>query len=241
MQTGLYVALSAQLALQKRLDTVAGNIANSSTAGFRAEEVKFESLVTQAGADQVAFTSTGDTYLSRKVGELVETGNQFDVAVRGQGWMAIATPSGTAYTRDGRMRMLETGDLQTLNGLPVLDAGGAPILLDPTAGPPKIASDGMITQGRRQIAAIGLFRIDESAKLLRVDNSAVIPDKPAEAILDFTTEGVTQGFVERANVNPVLEMARLIQITRAFESVAAVLNESDASLDSAVKTLGTGS
>lgn len=241
MQTGLYVALSAQLALQKRLDTVAGNIANSSTAGFRAEEVKFESLVTQAGADQVAFTSTGDTYLSRKVGELVETGNQFDVAVRGQGWMAIATPSGTAYTRDGRMRMLETGDLQTLNGLPVLDAGGAPILLDPTAGPPKIASDGMITQGRRQIGAIGLFRIDESAKLLRVDNSAVIPDKPAEAILDFTTEGVTQGFVERANVNPVLEMARLIQITRAFESVAAVLNESDASLDSAVKTLGTGS
>lgn len=241
MQTGLYVALSAQIALQKRLDTVAGNIANSSTAGFRAEEVKFESLVTQAGADQIAFASSGDTYLSRKTGELVETGNPLDVAVRGQGWMAIATPSGTAYTRDGRMRMLDTGELQTLNGFPVLDAGGAPILLDPTAGTPKIASDGMITQGKRQIGAIGLFRIDESAKLQRVDNSAVIPDKPAEAILDFTTEGVTQRFVERANVNPVLEMARLIQITRAYESVAAVMTESDASFDSAVKTLGTGS
>lgn len=241
MQTGLYVALSAQIALQKRLDTVAGNVANSSTAGFRAEEVKFESLVTQAGADQVAFASSGDTYLSRKAGELVETGNPLDVAIRGQGWMAIVTPSGTAYTRDGRMRMLDTGELQTLNGFPVLDAGGAPILLDPTAGSPKIASDGMITQGKRQIGAIGLFRIDEAAKLQRVDNSAVIPDKPAEAILDFTTEGVTQRFIERANVNPVLEMARLIQITRAYESVAAIMNESDSSLDNAVKTLGTGS
>lgn len=241
MQTGLYVALSAQIALQKRLDTVAGNIANSSTAGFRAEEVKFESLVTQAGADQVAFSSSGDTYLSRKAGELVETGNPLDVAIRGQGWMAITTPSGTAYTRDGRMRMLDSGELQTLNGFPVLDAGGAPILLDPTAGSPKIASDGMISQGKRQIGAIGLFRIDEAAKLQRVDNSAVIPDKPAEAILDFTTEGVTQRFIERANVNPVLEMARLIQITRAYESVAAIMNESDSSLDNAVKTLGTGS
>lgn len=241
MQTSLYVSLSAQLALQKRLDTVAGNVANSSTVGFRAEEVKFDTLVTQAGADQIAFTSPGDTFLSRQAGELVQTGNPLDLAVRGQGFMAISTPSGTAYTRDGRMRMLDSGELQTLNGFPVLDAGGAPILLDATAGPPKIASDGMITQGKRQIGAIGLFRIDEQAKLARVGNSAVIPDKPPEAILDFATDGVTQGFIERANVNPVLEMARLIQITRAFESITAAMNESEASMQSAVKTLGSGS
>lgn len=240
MQSGLYVALSAQIALQKRLDTVAQNIANAGTAGYRAEEVKFETLLMQAGADPVAYTSPGDTYLSRKTGEIVQTGNPLDVAIRGDGWMAIETPSGTAYTRDGRMRMLDSGELQTLSGHPVLDAGGAPILLDPAAGLPKIASDGMITQGQRQLGAIGLFRIAETAKLQRVGDAAVIPDKPPEAVLDFVKDGVTQGFIERSNVNPILEMARLIQITRAFESVASVMNESEASLQSAVKTLGTG-
>lgn len=69
----------------------------------------------------------------------------------------------------------------------------------------------------------------------------MIPDKPAEPVLDFVKDGVVQGFVERSNVNPVLEMSRLIQITRAFESVASVLNESELSLQSAVKALGTGS
>lgn len=241
MQSGLYVALSAQLALQKRLDTVAGNIANSSTAGFRAEEVKFETLLMQAGSDQVAFTSPGETYLSRQAGELVQTGNPLDTAIRGNGWIAIATPSGTAYTRDGRMRMLESGELQTLSGNPILDVGGAPLLLDPTAGPPQIAADGMISQGKRQMGAIGLFRIDQSAKLARAGDSSVIPDKPAEPVLDFVKDGVVQGFMERSNVNPILEMARLIQITRAFESVATVMSESEASLQSAVKNLGTGS
>lgn len=241
MQAGLYVALSAQLALQKRIDTVAGNVANSGTAGFRAEEVKFETLLMQAGRDQIAFTSPGDTYLSRQAGELVQTGNPLDTAIRGDGWIAIATPSGTAYTRDGRMRMLESGELQTLSGYPILDAGGAPLLLDPTAGPPRIAADGMISQGSRQMGAIGLFRIPESAKLMRAGESAVIADIPAEPVLDFVKDGVVQGFMERSNVNPVLEMARLIQLTRAFESVSAVLNESESSLQSAIKNLGTGS
>ncbi|MBK1869658.1 flagellar basal-body rod protein FlgF [Taklimakanibacter albus] len=241
MQSGLYVALSAQLALQKRLDTVAGNIANAGTAGFRAEEVKFETLLMQAGSDQIAFTSPGETYLSRQAGELVQTGNPLDTAIKGDGWMAITTPSGTAYTRDGRMRMLESGELQTLGGNPILDVGGAPLLLDPLAGPPRIAADGMISQGNRQMGAIGLFRIPENAKLLRAADSSVIPDKPAEPVLDFVKDGVVQGFVERSNVNPVLEMSRLIQITRAFESVTSVLNESESSLQGAVKALGTGS
>lgn len=241
MQSGLYVALSAQLALQKRIDTVAGNVANSGSAGFRAEEVKFETLLMQAGPDQIAFTSPGDTYLSRQAGELVQTGNPLDTAVKGDGWVAIATPSGTAYTRDGRMRMLESGELQTLGGNPVLDVGGAPLLLDPLAGPPRIAADGMISQGSRQMGAIGLFRIPEGAKLLRGEDSSVIPDRPAEPVLDFVKDGVVQGFIERSNVNPVLEMARLIQLTRAFESVSSIVSESESSLQSAVKNLGTGS
>ena len=83
MQTNLYVGVSAQLTLHRRLDTIAHNVANASTPGFRAEEVRFETLLSQAGADPVAFATAGPTYLSRRSGELLRTENLLDVAVEG--------------------------------------------------------------------------------------------------------------------------------------------------------------
>jgi len=241
MQSGLYVALSGQIALQRRLETIADNVANAATAGFRAEQVKFESVLSQVPLEPVAFASTGTSYISRRQGELIRSDNPLDVAVEGDAWLAIQTPAGQVYTRDGRMRMTEAGELQTLTGHPLLDVGGAPILLDPDAGPPLIARDGTITQNDRQIGALGLFRIDERAILTRYDSSGVLPDRPAEPILDFVRTGVTQGYVERANVNPVLEMTRLIVVSRAFDSVTKAISDSDSSLQEAVRTLGATS
>ena len=86
-----------------------------------------------------------------------------------------------------------TGSLETLNGNAVLDAGGAPILLNPSAGSPTIAGDGMIAQDGKQIGAIGLFAIDDDAKLTRAENSGVVPDKPATPILDFTKTASSRG------------------------------------------------
>jgi flagellar basal-body rod protein FlgF len=239
MQSSLYVVLSAQLTLQKRLDSIANNVANTNTTGFRAEEVRFETLLSQTPLDPVSFVGSGDTYLSRRAGELVKTDNPLDVAVEGQAWLAIQTPAGTVYTRDGRMRMSDAGQFQTLNGYPVLDAGGAPILIDPAAGPPQIARNGMITQNGRQVGGIGLFRIDDRAQLVRYENSGVIPDQPATPALDYGNVGLLQGYTERSNVNPVMEMSRLIMITRALEAVTASLNAAESNLEDAVKTLGS--
>ncbi|MFO7297954.1 MAG: flagellar basal-body rod protein FlgF [Pseudomonadota bacterium] len=240
MQSSLYVALSGQLALHRRLETIASNVANASSAGFRAQQVKFESFISQVPLEPVAFASTGKSYLSRTPGELIRTDHPLDVAIEGDGWLAIQTPSGIVYTRDGRMRMTEAGDLQTITGYPVLDVGGAPILLDPEGGPPQIARDGTITQDNQQIGALGLFRIDPEAELIRAEGSGVIPDRPAEPILDFVRDGVIQGYIERANVNPVLEMTHLIMVSRAFDAVTSSLNETESSLREAVRTLGSG-
>ena len=238
MQSAVYVALSGQVALQRRMETIAHNVANSSTAGFRAENVSFRAILSRTGPDTTAFASGGAPWLSREAGEMKQTGNPLDVAVQGDGWLAIRTPDGTAYTRDGRMRMLESGELRTLTGHPVLDAGDTPIVIDPAAGMPAIARDGMLTQNGRQIGALGLFRLPEGAPLSRYDTSSVMSDAPAAPVLDFVSNGVAQGFVEGANVNPVMEVARLMMVTRAFESVSRLVETSDTAMQEAIRTLG---
>ncbi|MFA6031945.1 MAG: flagellar basal-body rod protein FlgF [Myxococcota bacterium] len=241
MQPAIYVGLSSQLVLEKRLETVARNVANMNTAGYRAEEVKFETFLSKKGSDPVNYASTGETFTNRTNGGLDKTGNPLDVAVEGQGFFAIQTPAGTVYTRDGRMKMSPQGELRTLLDHPVLDAGGAPVQLDPEGGPPTIARDGMIWQGNQQVGAIGLFSIDPNAKLQRYENSGVIPDKPATAILDFVTEGVRQGYVEGSNVNPIREMTKLIMVTRAFETAANAIDKGEKAVEGAIQTLGSTS
>ena len=239
MQSGLYVALSGQVALERRLQTIASNVANMNTAGYRADGVSFEAQMAKTGDVTVAFAGSGAGYISRRTGGISRTDNPLDVAVRGDAWLGVKTPAGTVYTRDGRMTIQESGQLTTLNGYPVLDAGGAPILLDASAGAPDIAGDGMISQNGVQVGALGLFSIDDDARLKRYDNSGVIPDKPATAVLDFTSNGIVQGFVEGSNVNPIMEMTKLIAVTRAFDGINAASEKSESSLTDAIKTLGS--
>ncbi len=169
MQGGLYVGLSGQIALQQRLETIAHNVANASTAGFRAEEVKFETVLSRVPTNPVAFSSAGSTYLSRSTGDIVRTDDPFDVAVQGDVWLSIDVAGKQVYTRDGRMMMSPNGDVQTLSGHSVLDVGGAPIVLNPAGGVPQISRDGTITQNGQQLGAIGLHRIEEGAKLTRAE------------------------------------------------------------------------
>jgi flagellar basal-body rod protein FlgF len=241
MQSSLYVALSGQVALQKRLDTIANNIANMNTGGYRAEEVSFASLLSKQGKTPTAFATAGEDYVSRRTGEMVSTGGPLDVAVQGSGWFALRTADGVAYTRDGRLHMDEGGALLSVTNAPILDAGGATIQLDPAGGAPTISQDGMISQNGVQAGAIGLFTIDPAARLSRSSNSSVIPDIPASPVLDFTSDGIMQGMAEGSNVNPVLEMARMINVSRSFESASNAIQSSENSLQDAIKTLGATS
>jgi flagellar basal-body rod protein FlgF len=241
MQSSFYVSLSSQLALDKRMTTIASNVANAGSIGYRASGVSFEAILSKAGTTQSAYASAGQDFISRQQGELSKTDNAFDVAVVGDGWLGIQTPDGPAYTRDGRLQMLESGELQTVLGFPVLDAGNSPIVLDPAAGPPRIFRDGMISQGDRQVGAIGLFAIDMDAALTRGVNSSVIPSKPATPILEFVKNGVAQGFIESSNVNPVHELTKLIAASRSFENVNAMFDTLDTAQRDVIRTLGGGS
>ena len=241
MRGNMYVELSGELALEKRLDTVATNLANVNTGGYRAQGVSFASVLSKAGERPAAFVKTGTEYISRAQGAAQQTGSPFDVAIQGNSWFAIKTPDGTAYTRDGRFKMSQSGELQSVNGYPVLDGGGATMLLAADGGPPKIAADGMMTQGGNQVGAIGLFSLPDSATLTRFDNSAVYSSVPGTPVLDFATNTVAQGFAEGSNVNPVLEITKLIQIQRAFDGLLNLQQTSESSQQDAIKTLGSNS
>ena len=252
MQSALYVSLSAQVSIEKRLETIANNMANMKTAGFRADAVKFESAMSRAASQPVAFASPGENFISRKVGAVTQTGNSLDVAVAGNSsplladplspgsttWMAFAGPAGPVYTRDGRMQITSTGDLQTLTGYRVLDAGGTPITVDADAGPVSIARNGAITQGRNQVGVLGLFDIPADAKLQRFGNSGVIPDRAVTTTLDFVNTGFQQGYAEGSNVDPLLELTQMMIAQRAFQGVSSLIESSESTMQNAVRTLG---
>lgn len=239
MQDSLYVALSSQIALERRLTTIADNVANAGTVGFRATQVKFEDVLSGTGANSTSFVQTGGTFLSEAKGGYRSTANPFDFAIRGNAWFGLETPSGPIMTRDGRFSMLQTGQLVSVEGYPVLDASGTPLQLDPSAGAPVVSADGFIRQNGEQVGAFGLFSFQPGLNFQRYGNSGVVPNGEPQAVVDRADSGVVQGFVEDSNVNPVLEMTRLIMVQRAFESANAAIRETEATFGSAVKALGS--
>jgi flagellar basal-body rod protein FlgF len=241
MQSGLYVGLSSQIALERRLTTISDNIANMNTVGFRSTEVKFDQVLSQTQNEnrtKIAFVSQGNDYLSTRNGELEQTGNSLDFAVKGDAWFQIQTQQGQVLTRDGRFSMALNGDLISTQGYPVLDSGGGPIQLDPTGGTPKVGADGRITQAGRVVGQIGIFTADISKGFYRTDNSGIVPTDTPQPVVDTMGVGVMQGFLEQSNVNAIGEMTQLIQVNRAFESISSLMDTSEDSFSEAMKTLG---
>ena len=241
MQSGLYVSLSSQMALEKRLTTIADNMANVNTTGFRGTEVKFDEMMANnqnKTNTKVAFVSQGNDYLNGTNGELQHTGNMLDFAVKGDAWFSLDTPAGRVLTRDGRFTMRDTGELVSIRGYPVLDAGGAPIVLNTAGGEPKVGTDGIIYQNDRQVGSLGLFEADISKGYLRYENSGIMTTEQPRAVTDRFNVGVRQGYLENSNVNGMREITQLIEVNRAFESMTSLSKDSEASFSEAIKTLG---
>lgn len=241
MQSGLYVGISSQIALERRLNTIADNMANMNTVGFRATEVKFDEVMSKTRNDinaKVAFVTQGNDYLSTRSGALESSGNSLDFAIKGDGWFGLDTPAGQVLTRDGRFTMKESGELVSVRGFPVLDSGGAPIQLNRAGGPPVVGADGGILQDGVRVGQIGVFTADITKGYLRYENSGVIPTDNPQPVVDTISTSVVQGYVEESNVNGIGQMTELIQVNRAFEGIASLMSDSENSLKEAIKTLG---
>lgn len=244
MQSGIYVSLSSQMALERRLTTIADNMANVNTTGFRGTEVKFNQVLSSTDNKlnaKVSFVTQGNDYLSTDNGELQNTGSMFDFAVKGDAWFGMSTPAGTVLTRDGRFSMTATGALVSERGFPILDPNGGPIQLNPQAGEPTVTSGGAIFQDGKQMGTIGLYTADIDKGFLRYSNSGIIATETPQAVVDSSKVGIAQGYLENSNVNGMREMTQLIEVSRAFDNISTLTGSSESSLEEAIKTLGSKS
>lgn len=231
MSNSTFVSLSLNSVLARELDMTANNIANANTAGFKGERLTFDTYLMGKGDNQTEFVVSKESFLDEAQGAVTHTGNTLDVALQGEGWFSYRTQEGQiAYGRDGRFSVDTQGNLVTLNGDHVLDDGGGDITFPPdTANIATISKDGTISaEGNGTIAKIGVFTLPDLQSFERIGAGRfVVPENgEAEAIVDASTK-VLQGAIEGSNVQPVLEMTRLISMQRAYERSTKLMDGED--------------
>jgi flagellar basal-body rod protein FlgF len=244
MDNSLLISLSQQIAAYRSMDVIANNIANVSTPGFKRESAKFEEYVSkvrpaegQSGAQAVSFVKDAGTTRDISQGNIQNTGAPLDMALNGKGFFTVATPQGERYTRDGHFSLDQDGRIVTSDGYAVQGEGGA-ITVTPTDGEIHVAADGTISSvvngTLNQLGKLRLTDFADARSLTREGGNlyaASQPGLPATATL-------VQGALESSNVQPVLEISKMIEVMRAYEATAT-LSKSQADLNrDAIARLG---
>lgn len=228
MANGIYIAMTGAIAAQRRLDSVAHNVANTDTPGFRQQRAQFSAFMIPPSDGRPAekgFVAMTDHRIDETAGAIAQTGNPLDVAIDGPGWFVVGGPGEELLTRSGNFRMRPDGTLVDTGGNPVLGGSGgarSPIVLRPDGGQPSVGRDGTITQDGTEVARIAIVTADPAALTPRGDTHY---GAPAQAIQDAPATGVIGGALESSNMNPVRGLVELVQLTRDFQSAQKVMSE----------------
>lgn len=230
METTTYIALSRQSALRRQMDIVANNIANMNTSGFKGERMMFvEHLVKSRGGEQtlgdkLSYVRDISTMRDLSDGPLEQTGNPLDMAITGDGYFVIQTDTGNHYTRNGRFRLDEGGQLVNQAGQPVLSDGGQPFFLAPGDGKPTIGPDGTVSTANGPLGRLGVVTFDNQHQMRPGAGGLFATEAEAKPV---EKPRVVQGMLESSNVQPVVEMSRLIEVQRTYEGVRNFLDKED--------------
>ncbi len=240
MERGLYIAASGMMAEQVRQDQIANDLANASTPGYKpdraAQSIFGELLLHNRQTGQTIGSLTLGTRIAElrtdlTQGPIAQTGDNLDVALQGPGFLAVQTPNGVAYTRNGQLALNAQGQLVTTTGDPVLGTDGKPI----TAGSAdnlSIGRDGTVHDGKRLVGTIAVVSLTNAVK--QGDNlfSGAAGAKPAGTTLE-------QGYLEGSGVEPARAMVDMIVSMRAYEASQRVLHAIDDDLGRSVNSVGS--
>jgi flagellar basal-body rod protein FlgF len=240
MDRMIYLSMSGAKATLQRQDSLANNLANASTTGFRAELQAFRAVPVRGdGATTRVYALESTIGYNNASGPVQATGRSLDVAMTGNAWLAVQGLDGTeAYTRAGALQTNAEGQLVTISGLPVVGDGG-PIQLPPNATV-DISADGLITtklaNGRPQQAG-RLKMVTPEAPMARGTDGLFRPGDGNDLPQDATAR-LQSGALEGSNVSPVETMVAMISASRQFEQQMRMLQGAEQREQSASKLLG---
>lgn len=219
MDNGIYVALSRQTALFRDLEVTANNIANADTAGYKSEKMMFTDYLADAGNNhKLAYTQDLASYRDTTGGRMQVTENPLDLAISGNGYFSVQTPQGTSYTRAGNFMLDGDGTLTTQDGFAVLDTGGQSIQFEDTDTDIRVLQTGAIMVNGEERATIGVSQFQNEQELERLSSTLYTSKAaPQQAEENFQ---VLHGIVENSNVQPVIELVKLTELTKSSASTA---------------------
>jgi len=242
MENAQLIALSRQSVLRNQLDVVANNMANINTTGFKSQRMLFEEYVMpvaeatefQVPDRDLSYVHDVGTLTNFQAGSLKTTGNELDLAVEGDGFFVVQMADGSeAYTRNGSFHLDNNGQLVTSEGRPVLTTGG-PVTFSEQDGKIEIAKDGTISTEQGNSGTIRLVNFEAPQELVQVGDSLFTGGAP----VPFADGKVIQGALELSNVQGVEEITRVIEITRAYETISKLMKDADDLRQQAISTLG---
>lgn len=231
------VGLTRQIALSNELDTLATNLANMSTHGYRRQGVVFAEYVKALEQTDLGSLSMADAqgkFNDLRQGVLSRTGGEFDLAIEGEGFFQVETANGPRLTRAGAFTPNAEGQLVDAAGRALLDAGGAPIQIPPGATNVSIAPDGALSVDGNLVAQVGVFTVPEQS-LTREPGTLF---SSTAAPVPVETPKIAQGFLESSNVTPIAEITRMIEVQRAYELGSQLMSNDDRMRLDAIDRLG---
>lgn len=235
MNSGMYAALSGNLSAQRRLEVISNNLANAATAGFKGDQIQFRSVLAAVKNPTQGPVFSNEQYSTDfSQGVLQKSDNALDLALSGDGFFVVQTPQGPAYTRQGNFQRAASGTLVTSEGYEVQGKNG-PITLK--NGRIDISAGGEVTVNGAAAGTLSLVDFPKPYALNKAGGGLFIPADPQVPPLPSNAE-VKQGYLEGSNVSVIVEMARMIEASRYFESCARAVRSYDEVAAKAANDLG---
>ena len=222
MENATYIGLSRQMVLRRQLDVVANNIANASTTAYKGERSLFVThLAKIPHSNRLAYVRDQALFLDTRVGGMTRTENRLDVALRNDGHFVVDTPQGPRYTRNGHFHLDSDGRLVTANGHPVLLEGDIEAVFEPTETDIRVARDGTVSAGPTKLGRLQIVRFENPQTLLKAGDSLYAARQAPQPV---EKPDLVQGAIEESNVEPIVEMTRMISLMRSYQSTKQMLD-----------------
>lgn len=235
MENIQYIAVSQQTALSRQMEIIANNIANISTPGFKAENLTFkEYMIRDSRGDKTSFVQDAGVAKDMRQGPLQHTGADFDFAINGDGFFTIGAAEGNRYTRSGHFKLDDNGQIVNFNGDPLLSENGNPLVVPLAASKITMTKDGKIYADNVSIGKVGLVKFENPQSLSPEMAGLYTTSEDPQPV---TNPELYQGMIEESNVQGVVEMTKMMQISRSYESTQRIIEREDDRVRQAIKRL----